>query len=467
METLDTVATLEARGSEVRELVQEGEIDLAVRRLLDLAKDFAPTRELRNETLSVSAKHNSLRVEARRYGVNADITRDRDVLIIRTLDLIDLIEEEAYRRPIVLGTSPNDAIERSKSAASAPSIADHSIDTTSPSSLEQAKEQFWRREREHNKAREFQVPVCRCENLSKTYRKGSMPFALRDVSLTLTLGRVTGVVGANGHGKTTLLRVIAGDLRHTAGSLEYPLILADKAANWLRIKSQIAYVPQNNPSWGKATLETSLRFTAAAFGRTMAGNDDEVEFILHRLGLEKYRSARWDELSAGYRIRGAIANALMSFPKLLVLDEPLANLDIDTQMQFLEDLRDLAKARESGFAALVTSQHLHEIETIADDILFLEDGAPTFYGSKRDIGGTRKANTFELQSDFGRDRLTQLFDDSGQVEVSQIGTSLILWVPLTMTGGEILSRLVTAGASIYYFRDISHSTRTMMMRLER
>jgi hypothetical protein len=60
METLDTVATLEARGSEVRELVQEGEIDLAVRRLLDLAKDFAPIRELRNETLSVSAKHNSL-----------------------------------------------------------------------------------------------------------------------------------------------------------------------------------------------------------------------------------------------------------------------------------------------------------------------------------------------------------------------------------------------------------------------
>jgi hypothetical protein len=109
----DTVATLEARGSEVRELVQEGEVDLAVRRLLDLAKDFAAPRELRNETLSISAKHNSLKVDVRRYGVNADIKRNQDVLIHSILELIDLIEGEAFRRPTVLLTSPDDAVGRS------------------------------------------------------------------------------------------------------------------------------------------------------------------------------------------------------------------------------------------------------------------------------------------------------------------------------------------------------------------
>jgi ABC-type multidrug transport system ATPase subunit len=374
--------SFQARANDVRALVQQGEIDLSVRRLLDLARDFAPTRELRNESIALSAKHNQLKADERRHGASPEGSRERDRLTTRILELTDAISDvqSRPRRP------PHSPLAVEDDASPGPERL---------SGIERAKRDFRTRQRAASHDTNADTPVCCCDKLTKTFYGGPV-FSLREIFLNLRIGRVCGVVGANGHGKTTLLRIVAGELRHTSGELTYPLLAPSGEIDWMVVKSKIAYVRQPPSRWSRLTLETQLRYTAALFGCTGAMNTDEVEFMLHRLGLTRYRDVEWDKLSAGFRLRSAIANALLSFPKLLILDEPFANLDINARQLFLEDLRDLTNAREYPFAVIATSQHLHEIESIADDILVLQDGSPTFCGPKESLGRERTMRPLRL-----------------------------------------------------------------------
>jgi ATPase subunit of ABC transporter with duplicated ATPase domains len=99
--------------------------------------------------------------------------------------------------------------------------------------------------------------VFECEGLSKRYRKGD--FRLEDVTLRLRLGEITGLVGPNANGKTTLLRMVAGELRQTSGTLSFPLVEPWLGRlNWARVKEQLAYVPQELPQWFGSLRDPSL-----------------------------------------------------------------------------------------------------------------------------------------------------------------------------------------------------------------
>ncbi|MBL8482943.1 MAG: ATP-binding cassette domain-containing protein, partial [Rhodocyclaceae bacterium] len=130
--------------------------------------------------------------------------------------------------------------------------------------------------------------------IGKTYAKSG--FTLGSLSLELRLGQITGVVGQNAHGKTTLLRIVAGELRHDAGALTYPLS-GDMAArvDWVKVKSSLAYVPQELPPW-RGSLADSLHFEASIRGIHGAQNEREVKFIVERLGLAEHLGKTWREL---------------------------------------------------------------------------------------------------------------------------------------------------------------------------
>jgi ABC-2 type transport system ATP-binding protein len=451
-------AALTERAEHVRTLVIEGEIDLAARRLLDFARDFSPERSLTNQAMVLLARVRRLEDDIRQFGEDAESKSDRSRLNDSLLKLLDLIEGAARKAPNI----SNEAAVRPT-----PDTGQHHRPESSPptagTAFARARIQFL----SNRESQEAILPVCRSVELEKSYDpNNTTSFRLSGVTLELNVGRITGVVAANGHGKTTLLRLLARELAPTSGTLEYPALDRPPGKGGRHINSQIAYVPQTNDTWGHITLETRLCFTAALFGRTTNENHDHVEFMLHRLGLDQHRAKRWAELSTGFRVRGAIANALLSFPKLLILDEPLANLDITTQMHFLEDLRDLTDARENAFAVVVTSQHLHEIEAIADELLFLEDGLLKFYGPKESLGHDREFNTFEIGCDHKRDELLTICSQSGRCEISRAGTAFVFRMPLAVDATTMLRILVEAGVHVHYFRDISRSTRTML-RIER
>ncbi|MEL6634473.1 MAG: ABC transporter ATP-binding protein [Bacteroidota bacterium] len=308
--------------------------------------------------------------------------------------------------------------------------------------------------------------VFMCHHLGKTYssRRGGEAFSLKLVSLEVRLGEILGVVGENGNGKTTLLRCIAGELQHTSGEMDYPLLLKDtnEYLDWKVIKPHIAYIPQDLPKW-YGSLEDNLAYEAAVHGIRGAANRDAVNYIVHRLGLSQHLDRKWKELSGGFKLRFALARALVWQPKLLIIDEPLANLDINTQLIVLNDLRSMASSLTEPLGIVITSQHLVEIENISDQLLFLRKGEVVYYGPKQQLGMDRQHNTFEFATDLPLHLLEEQLGGLQYVELSHNGQVYVMTAPMNVTIASVVSYLSEKGIQVSYMRDISQSTKKLFL----
>ena len=238
------------------------------------------------------------------------------------------------------------------------------------------------------------------ESKNISYEFNDKKFKLNSVSLCLEEGQITGVVGENATGKTTLFRVLIGELLNMTGTLRYPSlnIESDAATNWFEVKKKIGYVPQSLEPW-RGSLKSNLKYSASVKGIKGAANEKEVTYIIERLGLRKYLDHDWEDLSGGIKLRFQLAYTLVWKPKLLVLDEPLANLDYKSQLTLLKDIKDLSASLVEPMAVLISSQHLHEIEAVADRILFLDQGNVVYNGNTKDVGKDRIFNMYEITTD--------------------------------------------------------------------
>lgn len=300
-----------------------------------------------------------------------------------------------------------------------------------------------------------------CTSLNKTYSRGN--FSLKNISLELETGKITGVVGENGNGKTTLLRIIAGDLSADSGEIEYFGNNKIDTLGWQNIKSRVAYIPQRIPQW-YGTLRNNLIFQAGIKGIKGAQADYEVDELLDLLTLKEYSNLKWSEISTGYRLRFQLAKMLLISPELLVLDEPIANLDINAQAKFLSDLRNVVSEKKRKVSAILSSQQLHEIENVADSILFLRKGEMIYSGEVGKIGEERTQNEFEIQTGLNKDELQTLLISmihEQAFDIIQRGKTFHLKVPLNITAEVFITELIRKGGHIHYFRDISSSTRKL------
>src|SRR4030095_7378138 len=109
------------------------------------------------------------------------------------------------------------------------------------------------------------------------------------------------------------------------------------------IRNHIAFIPQRIPRW-YGQLRDNLHFSASITGLTGEQNMLMVDFMLERFNLSSFSHLNWNQISSGYRTRFEIARILLQRPRLLILDEPLANLDINAQQTILTDLKYMAKS---------------------------------------------------------------------------------------------------------------------------
>lgn len=307
--------------------------------------------------------------------------------------------------------------------------------------------------------------VCETEGLEKTFRgRGDSPdFHLSDVNLALREGEITGVVGENGNGKTTLFRLIVGELRADAGQIRFPdLGKQNGRPDWYAVKQRIAYVPQELPPW-YGSLRDNLHYEAALHGIKGKKNEGAVNYIVKRFGLQQYVDKTWEQLSGGYKVRFALARALVWRPRLLVIDEPLANLDVKAQLVILNDLRDMANSLRFPMAILISSQHLYEIQQVSDKLLFLKKGAVEFYGAVTQIGADRKYNAFELETSLDLATLTEKLNDFNYQQIDHDGLVYHITTPLSIGYRELLNALLIQEVPISYFRDISRSAKKLIL----
>lgn len=286
-------------------------------------------------------------------------------------------------------------------------------------------------------------------HISKTYSKGN--FSLRPISLNISTGNIVGVVGQNGNGKTTLLRCLAGQLALDSGDLTYNRLLHP---DHYTIKHHVAFIPQRIPRW-YGMLKDNLHFSASLSGLKGKENELMVEFMLERLDLSHYAHLTWDQISSGYRTRFELARILLQKPDLLILDEPLANLDINAQQTILTDLRYMAKSVYNPMGIILSSQQLHEVEKVADTVLFIKEGECLFRTGE--VTTTPDAYVLEIETVSERDTLVTILGKEA-VDIHFNGGFYTITSTQFQTQ-TIIQKLIAADVPLTYFRDITYSTK--------
>jgi zinc/manganese transport system ATP-binding protein len=195
---------------------------------------------------------------------------------------------------------------------------------------------------------------------------------LHDVRFSLRRGEFVGLIGSNGAGKTTLLRVILGLTAPTSGEIRI-----DGEPRDLRRRS-IGYVPQKillDPDMPlRARDLVGLGLDGHHFGLPLPRRDRRqlVEEMLAAVGAERFADARVGNLSGGEQQRVLIAHALISRPALLLLDEPLANLDLGSEQEVVGLLARIAK--EQQVTVLLSAHEMNPLLPVMDRVIYLANG---------------------------------------------------------------------------------------------
>jgi len=293
------------------------------------------------------------------------------------------------------------------------------------------------------------VSLVEAKDISKTYTRGR--FSLKRISLQVHTGDILGVVGENGNGKTTLLRCLAGQLSLDEGTLSYRLL---RDNSFYAIKNHVAFIPQRIPRW-YGQLKDNLHFAASIAGVTGNTNRLMVDFMLERLNLSDYAHLTWNQISSGYRTRFEIARILLQKPRLLILDEPLANLDINAQQTMLTDLRFIARSTWHPMGVLLSSQQLHEVEKVADTVLFIKQGSCLF--RTREDAQNTEGYAFEVETSAGREQIAELL--GGEAVQVHFNGGFYTITSTQRTVQQMIGDLIQHQVPVTYFRDITYSSK--------
>ncbi len=173
---------------------------------------------------------------------------------------------------------------------------------------------------------------------------------LEDASLTLSAGEVVGLLGLNGTGKTTTMRLIAGILDPERGQV-------------VRAYRTLGYLPEERGLYRRLTVERYLRFVGELNGLSKTAIRPTTDRLIEQFRLEEYRGRRIEALSKGNQQKVQLAATLVPSPDLMLWDEPFSGLDALNQDLLLDVLRDL---RSRGVAVLLSTHRLDDLELLAD-----------------------------------------------------------------------------------------------------
>ncbi|NLX18295.1 MAG: ATP-binding cassette domain-containing protein [Desulfobulbus sp.] len=202
---------------------------------------------------------------------------------------------------------------------------------------------------------------------SLTRNYGSLK-AVDDVSFDIDSGEIVGLLGHNGAGKTTIMKMLTGFLEPTGGTIRIRQM--DMETSRREIQAQIGYLPENCPVYPEMTVIGYLRYQAVLHGVQSDKIDTFLRETLDRTGLLDRAGQTIGTLSRGYRQRVGVAQAILHRPKILILDEPTNGLD-PTQIQHMRSLlRELA-----ADATLIISTHiLQEVQAVCDRVIIMQHG---------------------------------------------------------------------------------------------
>lgn len=215
------------------------------------------------------------------------------------------------------------------------------------------------------------------ENLSFEYNSD---FSIENLSFKIEESSIYALTGNNGSGKTTVLRLLVGLLKPKEGKIKiFDEFLTRNRNQLWKLRQQIGFLFQNpDDQLFAPTIREDIGFGARNLGLEESEINDRVEWALDAVNLTQYGNSSPYYLSWGQKKRAALAGLLVMRPKLLILDEPFANLDFKSIYNHLQIFNTLKK--EQKMTILFTTHNLFFIENWADKMLVLNDGKVMFEG---------------------------------------------------------------------------------------
>jgi ABC-2 type transport system ATP-binding protein len=220
------------------------------------------------------------------------------------------------------------------------------------------------------------------------------------VTLSIDEGEFFGLLGPNGAGKTTLINLIAGLARADAGKLS--VMGADVVADYRRARRMLGVVPQELVFDPFFTVRETLRIQSGYFG--LRHNDAWIDEVMHHLDLTAKADANMRALSGGMKRRVLVAQALVHKPRVIVLDEPTAGVDVELRQGLWQFVRRLNR---EGQTVVLTTHYLEEAELYCNRIAMLKSGRIAALDSTRNLLETFSGLEVRLRLD--RDQLPEPF----------------------------------------------------------
>ena len=251
-------------------------------------------------------------------------------------------------------------------------------------------------------------PMIEVQNLTKFY--GSQA-AIQDLSFTVPRGEIVGFIGPNGAGKSTTMRILAGFLSATEGTVR--VAGYDVSSESEEVRRCVGFMPENNPLHVDMRVREYLKFRARLKGLSRQESRDRVVDVMEQLSLTDEQHQMIGTLSKGYRQRVGLADALVHEPECLILDEPTIGLDphqIRTVRQYIKELgRD--------HTVLISSHILPEVEVTCTRLLIFHEGNilanDTPRGLEHKLGG-QNCITVELNAPI--EALSDAWEEMAEVE---------------------------------------------------
>jgi ABC-2 type transport system ATP-binding protein len=290
--------------------------------------------------------------------------------------------------------------------------------------------------------------------VSQLGKKYGSKQAIEDISFSVQSGEVMGLLGVNGAGKTTIMRILAGALRPNSGTAT----IAGHDIQTLAARKQVGYLPETVPLYKEMLVQDFLEFTAALGQVPGRHRKQYAQRSIERCGLKEYQHSPIFKLSQGYRQRLGIAQAIVHNPPVIILDEPTRGLDPNQ----IISMRGLIQELAQDHTILLSSHILAEVQMTCQRVTIIHQGKVLAIDSPQHLTQVLDtSSSYELECSGESTNIQKILQKLPIVSSVQIlpattpGRSLLV-IEATATqediGSELVSALVAQAIAVHEVR---------------
>lgn len=299
------------------------------------------------------------------------------------------------------------------------------------------------------------APALDIRGVHKTYAGDRA--ALRGIDLRIEKGAFFGLLGPNGAGKTSLIGLVSGLLKPQQGQIW--VMGYDNQRQAMRARLQVGLVPQEVNFNSFEPIGEIVQSQAMYYGLPRRRARERTQAVLTQVGLQDRAGQKAWGLSGGMKRRLMLARALVHEPRLLIMDEPTAGLDIQARQQTWALLRQL---NAEGVTMLLTTHYIEEAEALCGEVAIIDQGRIIARGSPQTLLTGQQPRTLQLQLASGGPRPPRL--SQGQVIEARADCLTLEW-PRAVPLQPLVAELSAQGIGVYGVEDVSASLESRLLAL--